>query len=402
MMEAAKTDRWRPLDTANAVAFVSYSSSVTVTPICLVILARELQFSLTQAGLLEVMRSVLLVGLLLASAFLAGRFGKVRCLGVGAVLIGAGMVLYAAAPGYWWVALALALVGIGGGLKEALINPLIQELHPGNSGKYLNTLNGFWSIGVLLTMLLGGDLLTRGLSWRIIVGSLGLLSLASGALYLLNRRERGGHVVRPAGVVLRDKVAILRTGRFWLFWMMMFLAGGIEGAYTFWSASYFQLELGTLPRAGGIGTACFAAGMIAGRFASGYWIRQHQLFHLLLGSAFLGLFAGLIIPLLDSVVLLFAVLFLMGLAVACFWPSIQSYSVDRLPFDTTALFILLSCGGIPGFAFVSWLIGWIGDTHGLRVALLVMPGFFLILIACFLLERGLPSIRAVAEKSSSS
>jgi fucose permease len=381
-VEARLGDKWGPLDTANAVAFLSYSSSVTVTPICLVILARELQFSLTQAGLLEVMRSLLLLLLLLLSAFLAGRWGKVRCLGAGAVLIGTGMVIYAAAPGYWLVALALALAGIGGGLKEALINPLIQELHPGNSGKYLNTLNGFWSIGVLLTMLLGGDLLTRGVSWRFIVGALGLVSLASGALYLLNRRGRSGHAVRTAGTVLRDKVAILRSGRFWLFWLMMFLAGGIEGAYTFWSASYFQLELGTLPRAGGIGTACFAGGMIVGRFASGYWIRQHHLFHLLLGSAILGFFTSLLVPLLSSVGWLFATMAVMGLAVACFWPSIQSYSVDRLPFDPTALFILLSCGGIPGFALVSWLVGWIGDSYGLRVALLVLPGIFLLLIAC--------------------
>jgi fucose permease len=247
-------------------------------------------------------------------------------------------------------------------------------------------------------MLLGGDLLTRGISWRFLVGSLGLVSLASGALYLLNRRGRSGHTVRAAGLVLRDKVAILRSGRFWLFWMMMFLAGGIEGAYTFWSASYFQLELGTLPRAGGIGTACFAAGMIAGRFASGYWIRQHHLSRLLLGSAVLGLFTSLLVPMVDSIGWLFATLVLMGLSVACFWPSIQSYSVDRLPFDPTALFILLSCGGIPGFALVSWLVGWIGDSHGLRAGLMVLPGIFLLLIACFLVERRLPPSSGICNR----
>lgn len=386
-MVTAGNDKWGRLDTANAVAFLSYSSTATVTPICLVILARELQFSLTAAGLLEVMRSVLLMLLLLASAFLAARWGKVRCLGTGAVLIGLGMVLYAAAPGYWVVALALALVGVGGGIKEALINPLIQELHPANSGRYLNILNGFWSVGVLLTMLLGGDLLTRGISWRFITFALGLVSLASGALYLLNRRKLPHHAVLHPSAVLRDKISILRSGRFWLFWMMMLFAGGIEGAYTFWTASYFQLELATLPRAGGFATACFAGGMIVGRFASGFLVRQHQLFHLLLGSAILGLLAGLLVPLLDTVVLLFPIMAVMGLSVACFWPSIQSYSADRLPFDSTALFILLSCGGIPGFALVSWLVGFIGDHHGLRAAFFILPGLFLPLIACFLVER---------------
>lgn len=386
-VNAETGNKWGRLDMANAVAFLSYSSSATVTPICLVILARELQFSLTEAGLLEAIRSTLTLVFLLASAFLAGRWGKVRCLGTAALLIGMGMMVYASAPSYWGVALALALVGMGGGVKEALINPLIQELHPGNSGKFLNILNGFWSIGVLLTMLSGGELLTRGISWRVIVGFLGLVSLVSGLLYLSFRRKRPHYQVHSPGKVLKDKLSILRSGRFWLFWAMMLFAGGIEGAYTFWIASYFQLELGTLPRAGGIGTACFAAGMIVGRFASGFWIKQHQLFGLLLGSAMLGLFSGLLVPVLDSVGLLFVTMGILGLSVACFWPSIQSYSADRLPLEPTALFILLSCGGIPGFALASWLVGWIGDHHGLRVAFLILPSLFVPLIACFVWER---------------
>lgn len=187
--------------------------------------------------------------------------------------------------------------------------------------------------------------------------------------------------------VLREKVAILRSGRFWIFWWMMFLGGGLEGAYTFWSAAYFQLELGTLPRAAGIGVACFAIGMIAGRLGSGLWVRQHQLFSLLLGSAVLGLLTGLLVPLVEGPVVLSGVLVILGLSLACFWPTIQSYAADRLPFEATALFILLSCGGIPGFATVSWLVGWVGDAHGLRVAFLLLPGLFLPLMGCFYLER---------------
>jgi fucose permease len=251
----------------------------------------------------------------------------------------------------------------------------------------LNFLNGFWSVGVLLTMLLGGDMLTRGLSWRIIVMVLGVVSLASGILYLLNRRERPQHVVQHSSSVLRDKVTILRSGRFWVFWLMMVFAGGIEGAYTFWTASYFQLELGTDPRAGGIATACFAGGMIAGRFASGFLVRQHQLYYLMLGSALLGLCTGLFLPLFDTVLLLFAVIAMLGLGVACFWPTIQSYAADRLPVDATVLFILLSCGGIPGFALVTWLVGYIGDAHGLRTAFMVLPALFIPLMGCFVAER---------------
>lgn len=393
-MNPAKPDHtqpWMPLDTANAVAFLSYASTSTVTPICLVILARELDFSLTQAGLLEVMRSLVLLVLLLTSAFLAGRWGKVRCLGTGAILIGIGMLIYAAAPNYWIVTVALGLVGIGAGLKEALINPLVQEIHPGHSSRFLNIINAFWSLGVLLTMLLGGELLTRGVSWRIIVGSLGLLSFASGALYLFNRRERTPHTVRSVRTVFHDKLHILKSPHFWLFWTMMFLAGGIEGSYTFWIASYFQLELDTLPRAGGIGTACFAAGMIVGRIAFGLWVPQKRLFHLLLSSASAGLAISFLVPVIASPMILFLLMGLLGLSIACFWPSLQSYAIDRLPYDPTALFILLSCGGIPGFALVTWLVGWVADRHDLRTGFFLLPAVFLLLALSFLWERTIKS-----------
>src|SRR5690606_13945245 len=68
------------------------------------------------------------------------------------------------------------------------------------------------------------------------------------------------------------------------------------------------------------------------------------------------------------------------------WPSIQSYAVDRMRVDATILFILLSCAGIPGFAAVSWIMGLIGDTHGLRPSFFVVPCCLAALALLILLE----------------
>jgi fucose permease len=43
------------------------------------------------------------------------------------------------------------------------------------------------------------------------------------------------------------------------------------------------------------------------------------------------------------------------------------------------LLILLSCAGIPGFGFASWLIGIIADTAGLMAGFAVIPFYFLAL-----------------------
>ena len=382
--------RFRPLDYASAVSFAVYAASVTVTPISLVMLARELGFNLGAGGAVEATRAALLVVTLAGSGWLAAHWGKVISLGVSAILLGLGLFVYAAAPTYSWVLVAVAGVGLGAGVIEALLNPLVQDLHPEDSGRYLNFLNAFFSVGVLVTVLGSGELLTRTVSWRTIMAGLGVLCVASGAAFLVLRRSAPHVRVHGVQAVLSHKIAILRRRRFWLFCAMMFFGGGAEGGLTFWSATYIQVHFGQLPRMGGIGTAAFAAGMIVGRLAGGWWVPQRRLWHFVLVSAAVGTVVGGLLPLVTGMGLLLVALFAAGLSVACFWPSIQSYAADRVGGDNTALFILLSCGGIPGFGFASALMGIIGERWGLNAALYVIPSFMAALAILALVERAAP------------
>ena len=128
----------------------------------------------------------------------------------------------------------------------------------------------------------------------------------------------------------------------------MFFGGGAEGAFTFWSASYAQLNLDALARGGALATAAFSGGMVVGRLASGHLVRQEHLHRLIIASAFLGVVASLAAWAASGLVAFMAVVFVAGLAIACFWPSIQSHAAAEMPVDPTMLFILLSVGGVPG------------------------------------------------------
>ncbi|MFW6252854.1 MAG: MFS transporter [bacterium] len=377
----------KPLDYATALSFAVYAASVTVTPISLVALSRELGISLVGGGTIEAVRASLLIPALLISGWAAAHFGKAVALGASTALLGAGLLAYAFAPGYAAILLAVGMVGFGGGVIEALLNPLIQDLHPGDSGRYLNFLNAFFSVGVFITVISGGEWITQGGSWRYIMGALGLLCLIAAALFISLQREAPREAERGVRVVLSRKLSVLKNPRFWLFFVMMFLGGGAEGGLTFWSASYIQLQFGSVARIGGIGTASFAAGMIVGRVASGHFVRQHHLHRLIAGSAAGGFLVGMLLPHFSGIPLLIAGLFAAGLSIACFWPSIQSYAADRIEADNTALFILLSCGGIPGFGFAAWLMGIIGETSGLNASLYVIPVFLGLLGVLVLIER---------------
>lgn len=377
-------------DYAAFVTFFAYAAGSVVVPVALVSLARDLGFSLESGGLaaggaLHLGRTIPMVASMLVSGFLAGRWGKRRTFGVSILFMGAGMGLCSLAPAYGVLLLALAVAGMGEGVIEGLATPFVQDLHGSEPGRYINFSHAFWPIGVLVTVLVSGALLSAGVSWRLITGAVATLAAVPAALLLLPSRAGRTYPEHPEPlhwrVVWAQATAILRIPRFWLFFCAMFVAGGGEFCLTFWCASYIQLSFKASAWAGGVGTACFAAGMIVGRTGWGYLIRQHQLRGLIVLSAVGGTLVTVPFPLLSSLWVFLVLLFLAGVATAPFWPSVQSYTADRLPqADTTMLFVLLSCAGVPGCGFFTWLMGYIGNEEGgLARAFYLVPGCYVVL-----------------------
>jgi MFS family permease len=382
--------RFGRFDCAAFVSFFTYASGSVVVPVALVALARDLGFSLEEGGMaaggaLHLGRTVPMVAAMLLCGFAAGRWGKRRTFGWAVLLMGAGIGLCAVAPGYGLLLLALSVAGIGEGFIEGLATPFVQDLHPEEPGRYINFAHAFWPIGVLTTVLLSGALLSAGVSWRLILGAVGALALVPGAMLLLPVGGARQYPEHPEPIHWRtvwgQASSIVRIPRFWLFYAAMFLAGGGEFCLTFWCASHIQLSFSASAWAGGVGTACFAAGMMLGRTGWGYLIKQHQLRALIVLSAVAGTAIGLVLPSVTHLWVLFGVLFAAGLATAPFWPSVQSYTADRLPeVDTTMLFVLLSCAGVPGCGVFTWLMGVVANrTGGLGAALYLVPACFALL-----------------------
>ncbi len=382
----------KPLDYGAIACMLLYAASATVTPICLLAMADELNFSLSAGGGIEGVRSMLIFVSLFFGGFMAAKVGKVRSLTTGLFGLTIGYLVYAFAPSYSAILGATVILGLASGIIEGLINPLVADIHPGDSGRYLNITNAFWSVGVLTTVILAGDLLTRGISWRNIAIFLAICSFVVGiGMHLLRRQDvsHGGLTIKQ---VIGQYRACVQVKRFWVFCAMMVFAGGAEGAFTFWSASYIQVNFAANPRMGGFGTAFFAAGMMAVRLIGGMLVGQKYLRRFILTSAGFGCIVAFIIPFVETVSLFFLVLFLAGMSIACFWPSIQSYAVDRIPhIDATAAFILMSCAGVPGFGLASLIMGFIGDAVGLGKSFFIVPSFLLILVILVILERNVVS-----------
>jgi len=358
-------------------AFMLYAATAVVTPMSLLEMAKEFHFSLTGGGGLEISRSFLILLTLLFSGYAAARWGKIRMLAIGLIWISFGLILYSLSSSYVMVIGAMAFVGVGGGFVEALINPLVQDIHPEDAPHHLNVANAFFSIGVFVTVLGAGELLTEGFSWRVLFVILGIIGIVLTAVFLLSGR---GVKLPGSQHSLFHVHQILSETRFWLLGAALFIGGALESAFTFWSASYIQIHFDALPRGAGFGTAAFAAGMAIGRLSVAKLTRYLPLNRIIMLSAVLGLVLGVLAYMISGLSVFFVLLFGAGLSVACYWPTIQSWGSQLLDVDDTLLFIYLSCFGIPGFGLTPIIMGAMGDAWDLRTAFMLVPVLCLLMI----------------------
>ena len=394
-------------DYAAFITFFAYAASSVIVPVALMQIATALGFPLSEGGMgaggaLQISRTISMTTLMVVSGFIGAKLGLRKSLGMAAFVMGFGCLAVSLSNSYWFLFTAILCAGCGEGYIEAMATPFVQKLHKENTGQYMNFAHSFWSIGVTGTTIGAGFMLMCGVPWRPVVFCTCLLAVAAG-LFLLWPEKKGHefpeeHESLSLGTVVKQTKDIWSTPKFWLFFLLMFMAGGAEYCLTFWLASFMQLTMKTGAFLGGVATAVFALGMVTGRMGWGVYVPQKRLGQSLIVACTVGLLLSCAIPFvrpdmvvgrIGSVILLFVLLYLIGITIAPLWPTIQTYSVDRLPkhLDETMVFVWLSCAGVPGCGTFAWLMGVLGDVfHSLNMPFFLVPACQLLLAVALLLE----------------
>lgn len=379
-MQSQKIIRSR-LYRASAASMFIYSASSIALPISLVKISEELGFNLTQGGSLGFVSSIEQFFILILGTFAAARWGKIRVLRTALLVLAGGLVFFTLSHSYPAALFLILFIGIGNGFLEALLTPIVEDLYPGDNGSKMNLLHAFWPLGTCASVLILGELLSLSISWRILFIALAGLVLiisfyypSSKKIQLPKSRSDLGHI--------RE---ILSLKRFWYFGIALFFAGGSEGAFAFWSASFIQIHYAALPRAGAIGTACFAIGMAVGRLYSSKLAGKLGLPFIIFVSSILGLLISVSFFFIADLYMLYLFLLCMGLCIACLWPSLQTLAARELPVDPTSLMVFLSCFGIPGLSSITLFMGMLGDRFGLRASFILAPVYLTGLCFFFIL-----------------
>ncbi len=360
--------RTRVYSAASASLFI-YSASAIALPMCLVQISHELGLNLTQAGTLGFITSIEQFFVMIASCFIAGRFGKIRVLRTALIILSFGLLVFTISKSFSAALFLVLFIGLGNSFLEALLTPFVEDLYPNDNGSKMNLLHAFWPIGTCATVLIFGEALSNGIRWQTLFIALAVIALGINFWYPSHKKID----LPKSRTDFSHMKDILKLPRFWIFGFALFFAGGAEGAFAFWSASYIQIHFGALPRAAALGTACFAVGMAIGRLVSSGASGILGLKKLILISIAAGLSCSITFFIITNISSLYIFLFFMGLSIACLWPSIQSYAGRILAVDPTILMIFLSCFGIPGFSSSALFMGIIGDIYGLHASFIIAP-----------------------------
>jgi fucose permease len=375
---------YRRLMVASVVCMLMFGAVQVLPAVALDVLGEDLGLNFEQRGRLFSIRIAAALPALLLIGHFAERPFKRHVLSWGLIAIALGQMLIALASNYAWLLCAVVISGIGLGVVEAIVNPLLVQLHPTRSAWALNIINAVFALGLVVGALSTGELLQAGFGWRLTFWLWMIPTLLAAILYLTP------HYPAPSPTsdsrhVRPDVRSFAANPLFWMLAVAMVFGGGCESGLTSWAPNFVVEELGASARGGAWATILYGSFMAIGRFGIGSIaggvspLRIMLVSAIFCGAATLGLAFA---PGLWAAWLLFG---LGGLFVSCFWPTLLAVGSDQICVGSMSLLSLLGTAGIIGSVVVPWVIGALGDAVGLRAGILVLPASMVLLIVTLLM-----------------
>ena len=366
------------------LSLLVFAATSTLDAVSLKHIGTDLEIGFALKGVLAPTRALILALSTFLIGCLADRFGKRPFLCGGLLIVSLALFSISRSSGYGGLVGGMMVLGMGLGSLEALVSPLVAELHPRQVGTHMNVLHAFFPAGAVVASLIVGKALDAGVNWRTPFAVTAVPAALLAVMFLAARYPEHGAGPQVATLQVRK---LLTDRTFWLLALAMALTAGAEGSLIFWSPNFIQHEYGVPAMVGAWGLTSYCIAMAAGRFGTGAVARLVPLDWLMVALAFLMALATLALAVVDNLVASMVLLGLAGLFVACFWPSILALATDRIARRSARLLAMLAVAGIAGLGVMPLAIGMLAERFGLRVGLAIVPvamaisGFVLLKVA---------------------
>lgn len=285
------------------------------------------------------------------------------CFAVGAFLMIFADQISPGAGVYTVIWLGALVTGVGWGLVETVVNPLIAALYPDEKTAKLNTLHAWWPGGLVIGGLMGVAMAGLGLGWQakllvVVLPALAVVVLSIGVRFPPTERA-------AAGVSIGGMFRELRNPLFVVLFASMFLTAASELAPGQW----VDLALSRTVHMPGILLLVYVSAlMFVMRHFAGPLVHKLSPVGLLWCSCLMASLGLVSLSVAGSPVTGLLAATVWGIGVCYMWPTMLATASERFPRGGALLMGLMGTAGTLSIRFVLPLMGAVYDNKKIEVA----------------------------------
>jgi MFS family permease len=285
------------------------------------------------------------------------------CFSIGMLMIVFASSMASGSGVYDVIWLGAVILGIGWGMVETVINPLIATLYPDQKTARLNALHAWWPGGLVIGGLLGVGLSSIGVGWQVklalvVIPALAVVALSIGVKFPPTERM-------AAGISMTQMFRELLNPLFVILFASMFLTAATELAPGQWVD--FALSR-TVHMPGILLLVYVSALMFLMRHFAGPLVHKLSSIGLLWLSCLMGSLGLVALSFANSPVTGLLAATLWGTGVCYMWPTMLATASERFPRGGALLMGLMGTAGTLSSRFVLPLMGSIYDSKKLEAA----------------------------------
>lgn len=376
-----------------AASYIGYITQAIVNnfaPLLFVTFHNKYHISLEHLGLLVVVNfgTQLIIDLL--SAKYIDRIGYRISIVAAHIFAALGLVCLGILPDlfphpYTGICIAIVLYGIGGGLTEVLISPIVEACPTDSKSAAMSLLHSFYCWGSVLVVLLSTLLFSvLGMdSWKVIACMWAIIPFFN--IFYFTQVPIAPLVEEGQSMTISQ---LFRAKIFWILALLMVCSGASELAMSQWASALAESGLKVSKTVGDLAGPCFFAILMgSSRVFHSKVGERFELSHYLGACALLCIASYLLVTFSPIPLLSLAGCGICGLSVGAMWPGTFSLASRECPMGGTAMFALLALAGDTGCSLGPALVGFVSGALGdnIQLGLLSAILFPILMIAGLIL-----------------
>ena len=314
---------------------------------------------------------------------LQSRLGKKTMLNIGMLITALGLMVPFLFYSFVLVLAGFALLGIGNTIVQVSANPLLVDAVPSNrASSFLSFSQFIKSVGSMLGAPLDALFAAKFGDWKIIFLVFGVISILSVAwLGSVKIDEKKQPDVKAS---MSSSFRLLGTKYIALMVLSIFIVVGIDVGFNSNSGQYLMKTFGLEQVAAESGRSVYFFGRMLGTFGGAILLTRFDARKFFMWTSLLGIAAFMAILLLRSPVAAWALVFIIGLAVANIFPLVFSITVEKYPLRSNEISGLMMMA-VSGGAVIPPLMGWVTDISNniLGMAILLICMIYLFFVSLY-------------------